>query len=301
MILIPEKDTKELKIKFNGISHQIEANTFINVFINLISLIQNINIENDEAKKVEIVINASPKPGSFILDLIISTAPNLDLISNLFKKDSVNYAASLVTILGGIIGVAQFLEGEKPSKIETINNHSIKLENCKGNITIIDKSVYAIFEKPSVKDPIKSAFESLDSDLSVTGFDLLDKNGTQISHVPREDFIYMTGLQESELESDEITIDEHATLNIVSMDWELKKKWDFYYHGNKINAKIKDQHFADDIKNGKPFRMGDSLEVIMEIRKRFDGVVDTYVNKSYTIRKILNHHPRPNQSRLNFE
>jgi len=297
---MPPKDSKELKIKFDGNSHQIEANTFINVFVNLVSLIQNINIEYDSSQKVEIVINSSPKPGSFILDLIISTSSKLDLISTLFKKDNVDYAASLVTILGGIIGVAQFLKGEKPTKIETFKNGSIKIKNNKGNVTIINKNVYNIFEKPSVQGPIKSTFETLESDLSITGFDLLDKNENQISHVPREDFIYMTGLQERELQSDEIITDEHAMLNIVSMDWELKKKWEFYYLGNKINAKIKDQYFADDIKNGKPFRMGDSLEVEMEIRKQFDGVINTYVNKSYTITKIVNHHPRPDQIKLDF-
>lgn len=296
-----ENDIKELKIKFDGNSHQIEANTFINVFVNFVSLIQNVNNEYDESKKVEIVINASPKPGSFILDLIISASSNLGIIGNLFKKDNVEYAANLVTVLGSIIGVAQFLKGEKPSKIETLNNGSIKLVNNKGNVTIINKNVYNIFEKPSVQVPMKSTFESLESDLNITGFDLLDKNENQISHVPREDFTYMTGLPDSELQIDEQVSEEHATLNIVSMDWELKKKWDFYYLGNKITAKIKDEVFADDIKNGKSFRMGDSLEVVMEIRKQFDVVINTFVNKSYTITKIVNHHPRSDQSKFDFK
>jgi hypothetical protein len=271
------------------------------VFVNLVPLIQNVNNEYDESKKVEIVINASPKPGSFILDLIISTSTNLDIISNLFKKDNVEYAANLVTILGGIIGVAQFLKGEKPNKIETLDNGSVKIENNKGNITIIDKSVYNIYERPSVQAPLKTTFESLDADLNITGFDLLNKDESQISHVPREDFNYMTGLPEGELQSDEIVSEEHTTLNIVSMDWELKKKWDFYFLGNKINAKIKDQIFAEDIKNGKPFRMGDSLEVIMEIPKQFDNLINTNVNKSYTITKIIKHHPRSDQSKLDFQ
>ena len=298
---MPINDIKELKIKFDGNSHQIEANTFINVFVNFISLIQNINIEYDQSKKVEIVINASPKPGSFILDLIISTSTNFDLISNLFKKDNIEYAANLVTVLGGIIGIAQFLKGEKPCKIETLNNESIKIENNKGNVTIINKNVFNIYEMPSVQGPMKSTFESLEADLNITGFDLLDKNENQISHVPREDFTYMTRLPDSELQIDEQVSEEHATLNIVSMDWELKKKWEFYYLGNKINAKIKDQVFADDIKNGKPFRMGDSLEVVMEIRKQFDVVINTFVNKSYTIKKIVKHHPRSDQSQFDFK
>lgn len=295
-----QKDSEEFKIKFDGNSHQIEANTFINVFINLISLIQNINFEYDETKKVEIVLNASPKQGSFIIDLIIRTSANSDLINNLFKKDTYEYAANILTILSGIISVTQFLKGEKPAKVETLNDESIKIENCQGNVTIIKKNIFNICNTPSVQSHLKNTFETLENDLSITGFDLLDKNDKPISQVPREDFSYIIGSAEIELQKDEKIIEEEATLNIVGMDWELKKKWEFYYLGNKINAKIKDQVFAEDIKKGKPFRMGDSLEVIMEVRKQFDEVINTYVNKSYTITKIINHHPRPEQKTIDL-
>lgn len=299
-MLMLTSDFEELTLKFDGNSHQIEANSFINIFLNFVSLIQNVNLEFDETKKINIVINASPKKGSFILDLIITTSSNLDNLSNLFKKDNIEYAANLVSIITGVIGVAQFLKGEKPSIIETLNNGSTKLENINGNVTIINNNVYNVYSSPSVQGSLKSTFESLESDVNITGFDLLDKKENQISHVIREEFPFITGMPESDLKIDEKILEVHASLNIVSMDWELKKKWEFYYLGNKISAKIKDFSFAEDIKQGMPFRMGDSLEVKMEIRQQFDVIINAYVNKNYTITSIIKHHPRSNQEKFDF-
>jgi hypothetical protein len=293
-------DSEELKIKFDGNTHQIEANTFINVFLNFVSLIENINTEFDETKKIEIIINASPKQGSFILDLIISSSTHFDLLTNLFKKDNIEYAANLLSILTSVIGLAQFLKGEKPSKIETLGNGSVKIENKNGNVTVFNNNVYNIYSKPTVLVPIRNTFEALNSDSSITGFDILDKNQNQLTHISSEEFSFFTGIVENEIQIDEKVLEVHVSLNIVSMDWELKKKWEFYYMGNKISARIKDNLFAEEIKNGLPFRMGDSLEVKMEIRQQFDHEINAYVNKSYTVTSIIKHHPRTDQFKIGF-
>jgi len=80
------------------------------------------------------------------------------------------------------------------------------------------------------------------------------------------------------------------------------QKWEFYFEGNKISAKITDDtEFLKRIDSGEQFAKGDSLEVEIEIRQEFDKSVNTFVNKSYKINRVIRHIPRPPQSRLELE
>ncbi len=58
------QDMDDLKIKFDGQTHQIEANTLINSLLHLNTIIQEINKELKTDKTISIKINALPE-GSF--------------------------------------------------------------------------------------------------------------------------------------------------------------------------------------------------------------------------------------------
>ena len=90
-------------------------------------------------------------------------------------------------------------------------------------------------------------------------------------------------------------------LNIVRLSFDKSQKWEFYYDGNKITAKINDVDFLLKIDSGETFAKGDSLEVELEILQEFDQTVNTYVNKSYKINRIIRHIPRPPQGKLDFK
>jgi len=82
------------------------------------------------------------------------------------------------------------------------------------------------------------------------------------------------------------------------LDLEFKKKWDFYYLGNKISAKIADNVFGEKIDKGERFGKGDTFEVRMEIKQQYDDSVNAYINKSYTVIEVVKHIDRPAQGKL---
>ena len=108
-------------------------------------------------------------------------------------------------------------------------------------------------------------------------------------------------LKSEELSEGERVLTEAATLNIVRLSFEEALKWDFYYKGNKISAKIKDPNFYELIDKGESFAKGDILEVELQIVQKWDESVNTYVNKSYHINRITRHLKRGEEQRFHFE
>ncbi|MBC7391678.1 MAG: hypothetical protein H7329_20960 [Opitutaceae bacterium] len=298
LALKEEFQMEEMKIKFGGDTHQVEANTFLNTLLPFVTLVQEVSKELDPSKRVEIKINAEPKPGSFIIDLIIETSIAVDAVKHLFTKETLGFAADVVGVVGGIYGLAHFLKGKKPQTIETTDN-SVKIVNESGKVTYIDNRVFQIYSNnKAVQHSITQSFEALSNDASVTSFELQDKNEKTITEIPKEDFGQIANIEDEIIAPNERVEPTFAFLNIVSMDWELKKKWDFYFQGNKISAKITDNTFREAIDKGEQFSKGDSLEVKMDIKQVFDESVDTFVNRSYLITKIIKHHPRGEQKKL---
>ena len=82
---------------------------------------------------------------------------------------------------------------------------------------------------------------------------------------------------------------------IVRLSFEDNLKWDFYYKGNKISAKIPDSNFYELIDKKEAFAKGDTLEVDLQIIQKFDESVNTLINKSYQINKIIRHLSRNEQ------
>ena len=132
-------------------------------------------------------------------------------------------------------------------------------------------------------------------------FWLLDFIPFQLVEIKKQEFYSLSSSGSFvELNKNEKLETVNANLNISSLDWEFKKRWEFYYLGNKISAKMKDDAFSDRIDKGERFAKGDTLEVEMEIRLEFDESVNAYVNKGYTVTRIIKHIERLPQGRLGF-
>lgn len=87
----------------------------------------------------------------------------------------------------------------------------------------------------------------------------------------------------------------------MRISFDKKLKWDFYLKGNKITARVNDLDFQKRIDKGESFAKGDVLEVELEIKQKFDPAVNTYINRSYRINRIINHISRTEQSKLDFD
>lgn len=286
------------KLKFDGQLHQIDANVLVSSLIHTTSIIQEANKYLDTGKKIEIKIKALEK-GSFMVNIeLVESA--LESLKSLFTKDNIEYASAIITILGGVISVKKFLKGRDVKSQKPTGNNRTTITNVDGDVLIVENSVINIYQSsPIVREALSQSFEALENDGSVEGFEIMDHNEKPIVRVDRNDFEYMSVLSE-EINADEKIVTEAATVYILRLSFEDSLKWDLYFKGNKISAKIKDPNFYELIDKGEPFAKGDILEVELQTTKKFDVSVNTFVNKSYQINKIIRHIRRDEQPTFNF-
>ncbi len=288
----------DFKIKFDGEQHQIDANVLINNLIHTTSIIQEINRELHSGKTIDIKIKALQK-GSFLIhiDLVETT---FDTLKNLLTRENIETAGAIIGGFVGLIELKKFLKGnEIKSKLES--GDKIKIENEKGQVIFIENFVYNVYENNTiVKDALSQSFETLENDSSITGYEITDGNEKPLVRVDREDFEFLS-LKSEKLNKDEKLLTQSASLNIVKLSFDNKLKWEFYFKGNKITAKVEDPNFQKRIDNGESFSKGDMLEVEIEIKQKFDKTVNTFINKSYKINRIINHIKREEPPKFNFD
>lgn len=166
---------------------------------------------------------------------------------------------------------------------------------------IIENATFHIYEhSPVVKDALSQNFEVLNNDPAITGFEITDKKEKALVRVDKSDFSDMAQKSE-EIAEGERKLVEAATVNIVRVSFEENLKWDFYYRGIKISAKIADPSFYELIDKGESFAKGDILEIELQINQKFDETVNTFVTKSYQVNKIIRRVSRNEQQKINFK
>lgn len=297
MIKLNILDT-DFKIKFDGEKHQIDANLLVNNLIHTTSIIQEINRNLDSGKKIDIQIKALEK-GSFLIhiDLVESTFENL---KNLLTRENIEIAGSVIGTFVGLIELKKFLKGKEEKSIENSGN-KVKITNQEGQVLYVENFVQNIYNNNTiVKDALSQSFETLENDNSITGYEITDKNNKTLVRVNREEFEFISVKSEELLEGEK-NIVVAGRLNIVRISFDDKLKSDFYFKGNKISAKINDSEFYNRVDKGESFSKGDVLEVELEIKQIFETSVNTFVNKSYKIKRIVNHISRNEQSKFDFD
>jgi len=287
----------DFKIKYDGEQHQIEANVFINHLIHTISIIQELNRELNTGRKIDVKIKALEK-GSFLIHIqLIETA--VEHLKNLLTKDNIETAGAIIGGLVGLIELKKFLKGRK-IKSKKEQNDKIRIENEYGDIIMIENFVLHVYEHNMVvKDALSNSFETLDNDASITALEITDKKEQTYIRVEKAEFD-MLSLKSEELLDDEKIIIQSANLNIVRVSFDQNLKWEFYFKGNKITAKLDDPHFQERIDKGESFAKGDVLEVELETKQKFDATVNTFINKSYKVIKIIRHIKREKPPQLDF-
>ena len=292
-----DKDMEDLKIKFDGQTHQIEANTLINSLLHFTAIVQEINAELKTDRKIDIKINALPE-GSFLVHFTLEAMTLLEQATKIFSNPTNSAAANIISELGLVYGIYRFLGG-KPIKSKKVIGNQVTIENEKGDTIITNNITINIFENKNVQKSLSQEFATLENDPNVTGFEIIDSNNVPIVQIPRIEFSDLAASETNGVVSEnENIVYKNGTLNILRLSFDKGQKWDFYYEGNKITAKINDVDFLIKIDSGESFSKGDSLEVELEILQEFDQTVNTFVNKSYKINRIIKHIPRPQQSNL---
>jgi len=288
----------DFKIKFDGQQHQVDANVLVSSLIHTTSVVQEVNKYLNSGKKIEIKVKALEK-GSFFCHIeLIETA--LDSLKNLLTKDNAEIGAAIVGTVVGLIEVKKFLKGKKPIEVQQQGDKT-KIINKDGNVLIIENATFNIYENSSVvKDALAQNFDALNNDPAITGFEITDKYEKTLVRVDKSEFADLSKKNE-EVEEGERKIIEAATVNVVRVAFEENLKWDFYYRGIKITARIVDPNFYELIDKGEAFAKGDVLEIELQINQKFDESVNTFVTKSYQVNKIVRHLSRNEQQKINFK
>jgi len=294
----PQVDSNNFKIKFDGQTHQVDAQVLISSLIHTTTIIQELNKYSDSGKKIEIKVKALEK-GSFLihLELLETTFESLKTI---FTKENIIVASSIITGLVGLIQLKKHLKGKPPKEVKNENSTTVII-NGDNNQLSIDSSIYQIYESNTVvNDALAQNFDTIDQDPAISAFEITDEKENPYVRVERPEFKDLSQKTEIIDENKKIII-ENTRLNIVRLSFEENLKWDFYYRGNKISAKIADPNFQKLIDNGASFAKGDVLEVELHINQFFDNSVNTYINKSYQINRIIQHYTRDEQQKIKFE
>lgn len=289
---------KDFKIKFDGEQHQIDASLLINNLVHTTAIIQELNRNSDSGKKIEVKIKALEK-GSFLIHIELVES-SIGTLKNLLTKDNIETGGFIIAGLVGLIQIKQFLKGKK-AKTKEKSGDKVKIENEKGEVIYIENFVNNIYENNTiVQDALSQSFETLENDSSITGYEITNKDEEALIRVEREDFQHIA-VKSEEILDGEKKVTVAARLNIVRISFDAKLKSDFYFKGNKITVKMNDSNFQSRIDKGESFAKGDTLEVELEIKQKFDSSVNTFVNKSYKVKRIINHIRRDEQSKMDFD
>ena len=260
-------EKNSLRLHFGGESHSIDANTLLNALIHCNNLLNLINSEyGGGSKEIRIQVNA-PKKGSFILDLSVVEGA----IKSLFSKDSVNYIADILCVLGGIFTIYKVFKG-KPTDSETVKTQT----NIQVNNVHIFNTILTVYNDRRSREAVSKSFETLNSDDSIESFDLVTHKET-IS-IPRSDFADMIyrDFDEEDLTVEEKVSEEDAILIIVALNFEKGATWTFIHRGNRFRMQVKDDALMDQIDKGMQFGKGDAIKVKIQVTKRFNPEYRAY-------------------------
>lgn len=269
-------DTKSLQIKFESESHQIDANTLINILIHYNTVIMAANKEfGDGTKTINIQVNAL-KEGSFIIDLSVVS----NLISALFSSGSLGYVSNLITITQGVFAAYKILKGN-PARTEVEKN----LINAYGDNAVINQTIVNVYNYPLTREAISKSIETASADENVGGISILSKDNPTVYIDKKEfsDLVYTDFDKEDEIPQDRVIEEEDVILVIKSLSFQKGSTWSFFYRGLSISFAVKDDALMDAINRGIQFGKGDAIRVKLKIIQRYSSEYNTYVNKSYKI------------------
>ena len=286
--------TKRMKIVFDGQTHQIDANTLINVLIHYQTVISASNKElSGGSKSVELKVNALEK-GSFIVDVSV-----IESIKGLFSANTMEYLASLSAVVGGVYAAYKCLKG-KPAKSAS-EKESIIIKGNDNQTTIINNSIINVYNQPAVRESISKAIETSSEDANVEGvtFDSGSPEPTTFERESFKDYIYNDFDEELSIPEEKIEIVD-AMLTIIALNFESGSRWQFLFNGFKIQMIVKDDALMKKIDEGERFGKGDAIHVKMKILKKYNPVYKGYENKSYKIIEFIEHIEAPSQTKMQF-
>lgn len=271
-----------MQLKFEGQTHSIEAGTLVSVLTRYQAIVEDANRRlSGGSREVSLRVNAIEK-GSFVVD--ISVVQNV--ISQLFSKDSVEYAAALSAVVFGVYKLYERFKG-KPVKTDADKKEASVVLNYKGDTYNITN----VYNSPDVRRSVSSSIETSKEDPNVDGFTVKGEDGGDCVRFERADFdeyIY-DDFDKEEAIPDERVVEEVTTLVVVGLNFERGSRWQFMYNGFKIAMTVRDDALMRRIEAGERFGKGDSIKVRLRTQQRYNKDYKAYENKAFKIVEFLEH------------
>jgi len=292
-------ESYRFKIKFEKEKHSISAETYAKSLVALNTLIKEVNYQSgNNVGEISVEVSAEEE-GSFSVTLLIakllSSPENIEL-----AIAATGALASVVSAVTGVIGLKKNL-GESTKNTVKIEGDNAKVVNGDGNtIFITTKNVYKIYQNnQTVNDAVSEQFQAINDDNEIDAFTIQETDKEPVTFA-REDFDELSKKRVIE-HKDEATSNVVETLTVSKLALDSpRSKWCFIYRGIPIKAKIEDDIFWDKILNGQEmFANGDRLVCDLEIKRTYDRILGTYVDKEYIVRNVRDHKRRSQLEQLN--
>ncbi len=242
----------------------------------------------------KLLVKARPfNPGSFEipLDLIVIAAVS----TSFFDKDIIS---GVLNIIKEYFNIKNLLKGETP-KIENgkviIKDNVINANNI--TITLLTPSSPA-------NQLVSKAIKNANCDDSIKDMQIIrDSNKDEIAHVEKSQFGYYEIIQATIELPEEKAKKVKETLVIYGpiLDANSQMLWHFIRDGKSIRANITDNDFLSKVGIGEQFAAGDTLEVDLLIRQKYNQMLDTYIDSKKTITKVHKHTEKQNQMEIDFD
>ena len=283
-------ERQRMMIRFDGDNHQIDANTLISVLSHYNNIINLANQEYGQGSRdVRLSVEALRK-GSF--EIIMSLNEG---IKTLFSKETAEYLAALVTVVGGIFGIYKVFKGRP---VKTDEEKNIVKNVVKGDNNIINTTIN-VYNTPITREAVSKSFERANEDANVDGMSVMS-DCTEAVTFPKEDFpsLIYKDFDKENLPKERAVFENNAILRITALNFVAGGNWKFVFNGFQISMMVKDDALMKAIDSGARFGKGDSLRVKLKLNQRYDEQLQAFVNVSYRIEEFYEHIPMQTQGSL---
>lgn len=283
-----------LRVHFETDDNAIDSGTLASTLVFLREALDEIQREYGSTKALAVQVRPF-EPGSFVFPIDIFQYDFKALVGSIDFHTLNEYVETLIEIINLKIA----LKGAKAKKVEKADNNEVQVVSPDGTrIPATDRAVHIYNNSNVVNYHINMAGSALRVDDSVKEVRLLDRAGVELLSLPKASFETMGQADTPEPEP-ERTRTETVPLNIYQITFSERHQWQFYYHGIRVSARVKDEAFLERVAAGaEKFANGDTLVCDLVIGQIFDAQANTYINRSYAVVKVHQHHPRPEQGEI---
>lgn len=278
--------TEQLTVRLTSNQSEANATAVASTMTAVVSLLSEAQQGLDANK--EMLIKARPfAKGSFEipLELIVLAAGTMFASNPLIEN-----------ILDAIKKYFETKNLLKGSGIDQKDNATIVVQG--NEINVGNVTLNLLDPDSAANREVARALTCIEKDETITGMELIrGQEAEPFVRVTRQQFgYYRVGTAPPQPETPERDVSTCETLTIASSVFQGDTKWRFNRAGHIVPVTVADQGFLKRVRQGvESFVAGDRLKVDLSVHQAFDQATSDYVNKSYTIERVLNHEKQQQQ------